>query len=94
MKLSLYKCFLIIFNLLDISKEMAIDSSDIVSTLQALGMMKYWKGKHIILKKQVLSFTINLVNLYYCYMHLNPIYIQTNNLCFEKQKLKNTLHTY
>ncbi|KAL2712082.1 Histone acetyltransferase MYST2 [Vespula squamosa] len=36
----------------DISKEMAIDSYDIVSTLQALGMMKYWKGKHIILKKQ------------------------------------------
>lgn len=32
---------------------MAIDSYDIVSTLQALGMMKYWKGKHIILKKQV-----------------------------------------
>lgn len=43
----------------DISKEMAIDSYDIVSTLQALGMMKYWKGKHIILKKQVsLSFVI------------------------------------
>ncbi|XP_057336051.1 histone acetyltransferase KAT7 isoform X2 [Microplitis mediator] len=36
----------------DISREMAIDSYDIVSTLQALGMMKYWKGKHIILKKQ------------------------------------------
>lgn len=32
---------------------MAIQSYDIVSTLQALGMMKYWKGKHIILKKQV-----------------------------------------
>lgn len=32
---------------------MAINSYDIVSTLQALGMMKYWKGKHIILKKQV-----------------------------------------
>lgn len=32
---------------------MAIYSYDIVSTLQALGMMKYWKGKHIILKKQV-----------------------------------------
>lgn len=31
---------------------MAINSYDIVSTLQALGMMKYWKGKHIILKKQ------------------------------------------
>lgn len=37
----------------DISKEMAIDTYDIVSTFQALGMMKYWKGKHIILKKQV-----------------------------------------
>lgn len=35
----------------DISQEMAIHSYDIVSTLQALGMMKYWKGKHIILKK-------------------------------------------
>lgn len=33
-------------------QEMAINSYDIVSTLQALGMMKYWKGKHIILKKQ------------------------------------------
>lgn len=32
---------------------MAIYSYDIVSTLQALGMMKYWKGKHIVLKKQV-----------------------------------------
>lgn len=37
----------------DISQEMAINSYDIVSTLQALGMMKYWKGKHIILKKKV-----------------------------------------
>ncbi|XP_059613142.1 histone acetyltransferase KAT7 isoform X2 [Phlebotomus argentipes] len=36
----------------DVSQEMAINSYDIVSTLQALGMMKYWKGKHIILKKQ------------------------------------------
>ncbi|XP_072756633.1 uncharacterized protein Chm isoform X3 [Anoplolepis gracilipes] len=44
-----YGRLLIDFN---ISKEMAIDSYDIVSTLQALGMMKYWKGKHIILKKQ------------------------------------------
>lgn len=34
-------------------QEMAIYSYDIVSTLQALGMMKYWKGKHIVLKKQV-----------------------------------------
>lgn len=40
-------------NIKDLSQEMAIYSYDIVSTLQALGMMKYWKGKHIILKKQV-----------------------------------------
>ncbi|KAJ1527231.1 hypothetical protein ONE63_008757 [Megalurothrips usitatus] len=31
---------------------MAINPNDIVSTLQAMGMIKYWKGKHIILKKQ------------------------------------------
>uniref|UniRef100_A0A0A1WFW4 Histone acetyltransferase n=1 Tax=Zeugodacus cucurbitae TaxID=28588 RepID=A0A0A1WFW4_ZEUCU len=36
----------------DVSQETAIYSYDIVSTLQALGMMKYWKGKHIVLKKQ------------------------------------------
>lgn len=36
----------------DISQEMAINPNDIVSTLQAMGMIKYWKGKHIILKKQ------------------------------------------
>lgn len=47
---------------------MAIDSYDIVSTLQALGMMKYWKGKHIILKKQVrkkisTSICLNVWNL-------------------------------
>lgn len=35
------------------SQELAINSYDIVSTLQVLGMVKYWKGKHIILKKQV-----------------------------------------
>lgn len=40
---------------------MAINSYDIVSTLQALGMMKYWKGKHIILKKQVSEQHINIL---------------------------------
>lgn len=45
-------------------QEMAINSYDIVSTLQALGMMKYWKGKHIILKKQVRSISqFNIVCL-------------------------------
>lgn len=37
----------------DLSKDLAIASSDIVSTLQERGLMKYWKGKHIVLKKQV-----------------------------------------
>lgn len=50
----------------DISQEMAINSYDIVSTLQALGMMKYWKGKHIILKKQVTgNLSTILLILYY-----------------------------
>ena len=35
------------------SAEMAVNAYDIVSTFQAMGMMKYWKGKHIILKRQV-----------------------------------------
>ncbi|XP_039262803.2 histone acetyltransferase KAT7-like [Styela clava] len=38
----------------DISQETAVNPADIVSTLQALQMLKYWKGKHIILKKQEL----------------------------------------
>lgn len=42
---------------------MAIYSYDIVSTLQALGMMKYWKGKHIVLRKQV---SLHGILLYIC----------------------------
>ena len=30
-----------------------MNANDIVSTLQALGILKYWKGKHLVLKKQV-----------------------------------------
>jgi len=37
----------------DVSTETAINANDIVSTLQALGMLKYWKGKHLILRRQV-----------------------------------------
>lgn len=50
-----YSRTLIIIVIFGLSQEMAIYSYDIVSTLQALGMMKYWKGKHIVLKKQVSS---------------------------------------
>ena len=38
---------------IDVSQETAINANDIVSTLQKLGMLKYWKGKHLVLKKQV-----------------------------------------
>lgn len=38
------------------SQETAINANDIVSTLQALGMLKYWKGKHLVLKRQVILF--------------------------------------
>lgn len=40
-------------NFVDVSQETAINANDIVSTLQALGMLKYWKGKHLVLKRQV-----------------------------------------
>lgn len=40
----------------DLSQETAINAYDVVSTLQALGMLKYWKGKHLVLtKKEVLD---------------------------------------
>lgn len=42
----------------DLSKDLAIASCDIVSTLQERGLMKYWKGKHIVLKKEVCSFDL------------------------------------
>ncbi|WAR21480.1 KAT7-like protein [Mya arenaria] len=44
-----YGKMLIDFN---VSQETAINANDIVSTLQALGMLKYWKGKHLVLKRQ------------------------------------------
>jgi len=43
----------------DLSQETAINANDIVSTLQALGMLKYWKGKHLVLKKQVITWPLH-----------------------------------
>ncbi|XP_064470837.1 histone acetyltransferase KAT7-like isoform X2 [Ornithodoros turicata] len=37
----------------DLSQETAISAYDIVSTLQSLGMLKYWKGKHLVLRNQL-----------------------------------------
>lgn len=37
----------------DISALTGINTADLISTLQYLGMLKYWKGSHIILKREV-----------------------------------------
>lgn len=37
----------------DLSQETAISAYDIVSTLQSLGMLKYWKGRHLVLRNYV-----------------------------------------
>ncbi|XP_036387792.1 histone acetyltransferase KAT7-like isoform X1 [Megalops cyprinoides] len=36
----------------EISQETAVNPVDIISTLQSLQMLKYWKGKHLVLKRQ------------------------------------------
>lgn len=41
----------------EISMETGILSNDIISTLQYIGLIKYWKGKHVILKDQVNKLT-------------------------------------
>ena len=43
---------ILIFWFTDLSIELGVTSADLISTLQFLGMLKYWKGKHIVLKKQ------------------------------------------
>jgi len=37
----------------DLGTGTGVNPYDIVSTLQAMSMLKYWKGKHIVLKRQV-----------------------------------------
>ena len=49
----------VVYNLcltfLELSQKTGIMSNDLISTLQYLGMLKYWKGKHIIIVPQVVS---------------------------------------
>lgn len=49
----------------EISQETAVNPVDIVSTLQSLQMLKYWKGKHLILKRQVGSYAIRFIKSKY-----------------------------
>jgi len=37
----------------DLSQETSVHANDLISTLQSLGMLKYWKGKHVILRNAV-----------------------------------------
>ena len=39
--------------LAEISQESGITTDDLISTLQYYGLLKYWKGKHIVIKKKV-----------------------------------------
>ena len=47
---------------------MAVSTYDIVSTFQWMGMMKYWKGKHILLKRHVSSYSL-IVNVQKLFVH-------------------------
>ena len=38
------------------SQETGVAADDIVSTLQYFGLLKYWKSKHIIIKKKVRAY--------------------------------------
>jgi hypothetical protein len=61
---------------------MAINSYDIVSTLQALGMMKYWKGKHIILKKQASRSVSKMLDCF-LWFSANALYTpEPEHFCF------------
>lgn len=46
-------CYIRLLWSTEISQETAVNPVDIVSTLQSLQMLKYWKGKHLVLKRQV-----------------------------------------
>lgn len=41
--------------IVDLSLETSVHANDLISTLQSIGMLKYWKGKHVILRNDVSS---------------------------------------
>ena len=42
----------------DTSHDTGIHPNDIISTFQYIGLIKYWKGKHVLLKDKVCCFKI------------------------------------
>lgn len=65
----------------EISQETAVNPVDIVSTLQSLQMLKYWKGKHLVLKRQV-GCLCNSSSLF------SPFYVIVSRDHFHKCKLR------
>ena len=48
---------------LELSQESGIKCDDLVSTMQYYGLLKYWKGKHIVLRRKVCMLYIKLLTL-------------------------------
>ena len=44
----------------ELSQESGIKCDDLVSTMQYYGLLKYWKGKHIVLRRKVSSTHLHL----------------------------------
>lgn len=50
------------YRYVDMSSETGIHPNDIVSTLQYMGLLKYWKSQHIVLREEVFySLHVNLI---------------------------------
>lgn len=45
----------------DLSNKTGILMNDIISTLQYIHMIKYWKGKHVVVKNQVQFFILHFI---------------------------------
>ena len=63
----------------ELSQESGIKCDDLVSTMQYYGLLKYWKGKHIVLRRKVCILYIGLCSNYshcvYCIGGGDPIII-------------------
>lgn len=54
---------------LDLSNETSVNANDLISTLQSLEMLKYWKGKHVILRNEVQTLIFCRVDMFWGQVH-------------------------
>ena len=73
----------------DISQETALHPSDVVSTLQYLGILKYWKGKHVILRA-----TVSHHDLKFKFMQIYALLLIYANVCWYTLPHVWTLHMH